>query len=702
MSDVGSKAAKTVEKFELFFNAYDQVSQYTNLDETAKKHIERQRDWIKRLDQEEFPVAFFGSFSAGKSTIINAILEKEILPESPQPTTAFPTILRKSETDSVVVYYIDEEAKVSLWNQQSSEIGKRIEKNLSKSKKEDYQDHLERIKREVLKYNNVSKKKIGESWVKSLETLLKGWNDKTYAATKSSIDLSDLKEYVEGHPHALFIDHIEVCISGIDIPAEVVLVDLPGLAVVNQRHVAFTKEYIQNKANAFVVCMKPNHLLEGDEIKFLESINNSNPTILQRSFWVINQWDRLNAQQRREEEENFKKKIAAYNFSMSPERFFKLSALNYLLLVCIENETIYETNKLKDHIDNLETLTNVRDNVPSAAQAKTLKEDKRVISFSDFKESLFSYLRTTAKDEFIKDAKSELSELSETLERGLNSLHEEYNQDDDLEVEFRSVAIRKQTGKFIGDLEERIENFAVQERTLKGRVFWGDSDTEETKREIDRRISQMDKKKISNALLKGLDIQEGNFILLPSIIFEEITLTSFLRNQITTTADAKFVQNLKKLLLELKAVNKDYLPGSVSDMLSDRLSERDIFMRLNGLADSLFYEYDKGLQEVSLEDCEGDSLEDRTDIALDRYKNAFMAIADNLTSRLNKYIRGSVMNHVEYIEKELLHVLRQQEELITAQISRKVEVSDAIAQEKQKRTAIKNTYTALVNLKNGL
>jgi ribosome biogenesis GTPase A len=101
-----------IEHFKTFIEVYTSVLQYLKLDETIRRTIEQRKKWITRLEEEEFPVAFFGSFSAGKSTVINAILGREVLPEATQSTTAFPTILRRGNTDGAVVYFIDENATI--------------------------------------------------------------------------------------------------------------------------------------------------------------------------------------------------------------------------------------------------------------------------------------------------------------------------------------------------------------------------------------------------------------------------------------------------------------------------------------------------------------------------------------------------------------------------------------------------------------
>ena len=709
MSDVSNRADITVEQFKKFFNAYRGVSSYLTIDEGTKKHVEQKEIWTKRLKESEFPVAFFGSFSAGKSTIINAILGKEVLPEATQSVTAFPTIIRKrkGDTDSAFVYYIDDEIKDQLWNQLCVEIGEKTgNKTISRKPQESYEKHIERVKSEVSKHEQSTKGKIDKKPLETLTQLFQGWNNEKYAVLKESISLSSLKDYIEGHPDALFVDRIEVYLSEIDIPSDIVLVDLPGLAVANQRHVEFTKEYIQEKAKAFVVCMKPKHLLEGQEIEFLEETNRDNPTILKRSFWVINQWDTLNDQQRQEESLNFDRKVQQYGFSISHERFFKFSALNYLLLICIASETLYtpENEKLKSHLGNLAKIVGTEDvNSISPDRARTLIDNEEVKPFSHFKDSLFNYLDTVAKYEFIEDAKGELLQLLDILGKNLEPLYAQCSQGADIESEFHAVEVSRQSNEFIEKLEGKVRDFAMQARVSMDGTLWKDSDTNQVEQEVDRRISHINREKLKNGLREGIDVQ-GNLSRLPTIVEKEVGLTLLMRERMAAVTDSHFVQRLSKLLLGLKEINKDYLPDSVLNMLIDKLSSRDIVMRLHGLADSLFYDYGEELERIglSLKECTGTSLDERTDAALDKYKSELITFIKGLVDELNKYICGSVKNHVEYLEEDLTQLLKQQSEVITTQVARKIKVSEAVALEQKKRTAVKNSYATFVNLRSEL
>jgi len=699
-----NKTITTTKHFVDFFDVYDNVLPYLNIDETTKAYVEKKRSWISRLEQEDFPVAFLGSFSAGKSTIINAILGREVLPEAVQSTTAFPTILRKGQENQVFLYYIDEDTKSNLWDQVCAEIGLKIDKNLAKQPQENYPTHLERVKKSVSEYEKTSGK-IDSKPLVTLDQLFQGWGKDKYKTLKNPFQLVDLKKYVEGHEDSLFIDRIEVHLKDINIPSDIILVDLPGLAVANPRHVQFTKEYIQDKAKAFVVCMKPKQLLEGQEIEFLEETNRANPTILQRSFWVINQWDTLNEHQRHEEEQNFDQKIRQYNFIISRDRFFKISALNYLLLACLANETLDKTEKLKSQISNLNlTRITATDAAKiSSAEAQQLLSHGEVRSFSDFNTILFSYLNTEAKDEFVTNAKSELFQVVGLLSKFLDPLYDQYSESADIATEIRAVEVSKRLDRFINNLRGKINHFAAQVRDSGKSDLWKDIDTIQIEKEIDARISRVSREDLKDRLQAGMDV-EGILSRLPSEVEQKIGLTLLLREKLVSVIEDFFVQRLSRLLLELKDVNKEYLPDAVLEMLEDKLGKRDIAMRLNGLADSLFFTYGDELDRIglSLKDCQGDTLEKRISSALERYKSELIKFTRGLVADLNKYVRRSVKNHAEYLEKDLLKLLDDQRERVITQIAQKINVSEAIAFEEQRRNIVKKSYAILVNLSNEL
>src|SRR6202167_2376311 len=60
---------------------------------------------LDRLEDNSFEIAMFGRVSSGKSSLLNAILETDVLPVVVTPITAVPTRLAYAESPSVVVWF---------------------------------------------------------------------------------------------------------------------------------------------------------------------------------------------------------------------------------------------------------------------------------------------------------------------------------------------------------------------------------------------------------------------------------------------------------------------------------------------------------------------------------------------------------------------------------------------------------------------
>lgn len=80
MSIETSQKQNTINKLSTLYNRLIELED----EEQAQKTL----DLLEKLQSEEFLVGFAGHFSAGKSTMINTVLEEEILPSSPIPTSA--------------------------------------------------------------------------------------------------------------------------------------------------------------------------------------------------------------------------------------------------------------------------------------------------------------------------------------------------------------------------------------------------------------------------------------------------------------------------------------------------------------------------------------------------------------------------------------------------------------------------------------
>lgn len=579
-----------IKAFTRLFEVFDAASPYLEVPEDFGHFIHRKRSWLERLKSPEFPVAFLGAFSAGKSTIINAVLGDDLLPQATKSLTAIPTLIRKGRSNKAIISYLTEAERSELKDLYIQELSKEL-----RTKPETYRtlgnaDILSRlgsdIERQRTQYGSFNKQKFFDE----LKQLIEGW-DRLSGATKE-ITLAELPHYVtEDYDDVLFVNQAEIYLAEVNIPENVVLVDLPGLGVVNPRHRKVTKTYVENDAKAFVIAMKVFHLLEGEEIELLAEIHSQRKRVLQRAFWVINQWDVLSAKQKKEELANFNQKIDHYGFHITKDRVYKVSALNYLLLKLIEDNRLDAASSAREHVDALKkAIGRIPTKSEAAQQIKTLEETK---SFAGFRANLFEYLAYTAKAEFLDEARSEYIDLSNRLKAWLEPLYRNYHDidDDGMKSTFIASQLSRRQDEALRRLRLTVEEHIKMLRTelLPEFIFWRDEDQAQLREQVSQAIDTLDRKSLKNELLKGLDL---NSVVsrLPHKIEENLNIQRIFRNQLQNLLHDQMVrQHLAKLLDSISAT--DVLPTDVIKSLQDRLSGRDLTNRLKGMCDVFLFEY---------------------------------------------------------------------------------------------------------------
>ena len=579
-----------IRAFTRLFQVFDSATPYLEVPDDFRIFIQKKRAWLERLKSPEFPVAFLGAFSAGKSTIINAVLGDDILPQATKSLTAIPTLIRKGKTNKAILSYLTEAERLELKDLYLEELSKELRtsvevyRNLGKN---EVVARLEAdIERQKSQYGSFNKQKFFDE----LKTLIQGW-DKHLGATRE-ISLAELPAYVtEDYEDVLFVNQAEIYLSEVNIPENVVLVDLPGLGVVNPRHRKVTKTYVENDAKAFVICMKVFHLLEGEEIELLAEIHSQRRRVLQRAFWAINQWDVLSAKQKREEVANFEQKIEHYGFQITRDRVFKVSALNYLLLKLIHEGRLESARGIKEHVDALKkAIGRIPDRLEAGQQIKALEETKH---FAQFRSQLFDYLAQTAKAEFLEEAKAEYLDLAKRVREWLEPLYRNYQHadDDGLKSTFIASQLSKRQDEALKALRRAVEDHIKQLRTeiLPEFIFWRDEDQAHLSQQVTTAIDALDRKGLKNELLKGLDL---NSVIsrLPHKIEENLNIQKTFRSQLQKLLEEQMV---RKHLKDLKdsILSACTLPENIQETLGDRLSGRDMQSRLKGMCDVFLFEY---------------------------------------------------------------------------------------------------------------
>ncbi|MDY3199511.1 MAG: dynamin family protein [Arcobacter sp.] len=177
--------------------------------EEILKEVENTKNY---LDNQKFSIGITGVMNAGKSTMLNALMGKEILGSAVVPETANLTIVKHNPTDTAKVYY---------WNEQEWE---RIIKSASQLESmKDFVDETNKIFGDNLKNYIRPVSRFDEIDIKDLSS---------YTSAEASGKKCNLVKYVELGSKLDFLS------DGIEI------VDTPGLDDPVIQREEITKEYI--------------------------------------------------------------------------------------------------------------------------------------------------------------------------------------------------------------------------------------------------------------------------------------------------------------------------------------------------------------------------------------------------------------------------------------------------------------------------
>jgi len=194
-------------------------------------------DQKSRLLEGVFKLLVVGEFSTGKSTFLNALLQKNALPVGVRPTTAAISIIRHGNTPHAVVRYW------GAMDQHGNEITE------------------------------------GDSETIAFEDLTDYSTSLTFEADERSKKVKIVELYI---PNDYCRDNIEI-------------LDTPGLASANEHHERITLEYLP-KGNACIMLLNPTQPLSKSEREYLRVIRH----YVSKVLFVANKIDLLDPAERAE------------------------------------------------------------------------------------------------------------------------------------------------------------------------------------------------------------------------------------------------------------------------------------------------------------------------------------------------------------------------------------------------------------------
>lgn len=294
---------------------------------------------VERIEHNITKIAVFGTFSAGKSSLINAILQKPVLLSSPNPTTA-------SITE--ISYGTEQEVTFKTYEQLLEEINHITEfANKQYSTIESFIEDKEIKQHPSLSSNHLA-------FFEAIETNFNHYKDILKEGKSVTFDIEELEKLTADDTHAAFVHKINLRLEEAWLKDKIII-DSPGLNSNNQRHTRETEQIIAS-SDLIIYVSYYNHAFtdkDGEFLTYMRDMNNLQQS--QGLKFVINAIDLA-------ESEEDKQAVISYVES-------SLDALN----IKPECYPVSSKQALKSHDDEFKRLMEALDHFVKVESKQVLK-----------------------------------------------------------------------------------------------------------------------------------------------------------------------------------------------------------------------------------------------------------------------------------------------------------------------------------------
>lgn len=275
-----------------------------------------------RLNKQEFTVALFGAFSAGKSSFSNALIGDKALPVSPNPTTAAinrirPVTEQKQHRHADVHLKTADMMLLDVANSfealgltvQTLEEAKNRAKEALNVELEDESLHVH--------------KSFIRAYAEGYEDYMPSLGETLYVAQE------EFTKFVAEERRSCFVESIDFYFDSPLTRQGITLVDTPGADSINARHTDVAFEYIRN-ADAILFVTYYNHAFARADREFLIQLGRVKDAFeMDKMFFIVNAIDLA---QNDEEAEDVKKFVARElaTFGIRRPRIYGVSSLEAL------------------------------------------------------------------------------------------------------------------------------------------------------------------------------------------------------------------------------------------------------------------------------------------------------------------------------------------------------------------------------------
>lgn len=263
--DITSTKAKTTHHFDI--QKALAIIEPVPLFNKTKQDI---KETLKRIDNKIVKIGVFGTFSAGKSSLINALLGDHYLVSSPNPTTAATT---------EISYGHDSQITLKTNTQLLNELNQLLEyQNVSFNSLEEFMNsNIESLKQQLEK-NQLA-------FITSVEKHLSMYQDMLKEGVTHTISQREIKQWSAEDEYATFVKTVHIHLP-LDWLKDKIIVDSLGLHSNNQRHTNET-ERILTSSDLILYVSYFNHSFTDNDKAFIEHMKDINQLNEAQTFKMI-------------------------------------------------------------------------------------------------------------------------------------------------------------------------------------------------------------------------------------------------------------------------------------------------------------------------------------------------------------------------------------------------------------------------------
>ncbi|MBU8907448.1 dynamin family protein [Desertibacillus haloalkaliphilus] len=271
---------------------------------TARKDL---IDRASRLRDHRFTVALFGAFSSGKSSFANALLGEELLPVSPNPTTAVINQISPPTADhphkSVEVTFKCESELVKDINEVLSYAHQQVdsleelfhllqERSFVWQQTDDDQLHEDEETTKEDDRNEDPFELLDDRQWALLQALEAGYESMKASIGQSvEVSLEQFYELVKTEEKACYVEVVKVYYDCSLTRQGIILVDTPGADSINGRHTDLAFSYIKH-SDAIVFVSYFNHAFSRADREFLIQLGRVKESFTHdKMYFIINAAD---------------------------------------------------------------------------------------------------------------------------------------------------------------------------------------------------------------------------------------------------------------------------------------------------------------------------------------------------------------------------------------------------------------------------